>query len=77
MNLSFGNRKIQKTGYSFLCPLPAAWAKNAKLDQSSTVSIEMFDDGSLKICPIPQARQDSEGTGAPTTTQRSVPACEE
>ena len=68
MNISFGERKIQKSNYSYLCPLPAAWAKNAKLDQSSTVNIEMLDDGSLKICPISQARQDSKETRVSTTT---------
>jgi len=73
MNLSFGKRKIQKIGYSFLCPLPAAWAKNANLDQSSSVDIEMLDDGCLKICPVPQSGQGSKGTGAPTTAKKEVP----
>ncbi len=65
MILSFGERKIQKTGYSFLCPLPATWAKNAKLDQSSRVNIEMLEDNSLRITPVLTTRQDEKGTGAP------------
>lgn len=68
MNMSFGERKIQKSNYSFLCPLPAAWAKNAKLDQSSIVNIEMLDDNSLRITPVSVTRQDEKGTGAPTAT---------
>ena len=71
ISFSFGKRRIQKSAYSFMCPLPAAWAKNVKLDQSSTVKIELLDDGNLKICPVPATRQD-EGTGAPTTTQTGV-----
>lgn len=71
ISFSFGKRRIQKNAYSFMCPLPAAWAKNAKLDQSRTVKIELLEDGSLKICPVPATRQD-EGTGVPTTTQTGV-----
>lgn len=67
MNLSFGERKIQKTGYSFLCPLPVTWAKNANLDQSSLVNIEMLDDNSLRITPVLTTQQDERGTGVPTT----------
>ncbi|QCR16561.1 hypothetical protein [Methanosarcina mazei] len=51
MSISFGKRKIQKTGYSFLCPLPTVWAKNVNLYQSSLVNIELMDDNSLKITP--------------------------
>ncbi|MGA9188121.1 MAG: hypothetical protein WB014_06070 [Methanosarcina sp.] len=54
--------------YSFMCPLPAAWAKNAKLDQSSFVEIYMLEDGSLIVSPVPQPGQGSKGIGAPTTT---------
>lgn len=61
MYFNFGQRKIQKTNYSFLCPLPAAWARNAKLDQSSSVNIELLDDGSIRITPAPYDRQ---ATGA-------------
>jgi|GEM_PF-2972958 antitoxin MazE len=67
ISFSFGKRRIQKSAYSFMCPLPAAWAKDAKLDQSSTVKIELLEDGSLKICPVPATHQD-EGTRAPITT---------
>lgn len=71
IRFTFGIRKIQKSAYSFMCPLPAIWAKNAKLDQSSLVKIYMLEDGSLKIYPVPATRQD-EGTGVPTTTQTGV-----
>ncbi len=66
MNILFGKRKIQKTAYSYMCPLPVIWAKNAKLVQSSRVNIEMFEDGSLRITPVPQACQNSEGTRGST-----------
>lgn len=66
INFNFGNRKVQKVRYTFLVPLPAAWAKNANLDQSSSVNIEMLDDSTLRITPVPQARQDSEGTRGAT-----------
>lgn len=72
MNLYFGKRKIQKNGYSFLCPLPAAWAKSSKLYQGSSVNIEMLDDNSLRITPVPVTRQDEKGTGVPTTEKMGV-----
>ncbi|WP_048155741.1 hypothetical protein [Methanosarcina sp. Kolksee] len=69
MNLKIGERKIQKTNYSFLVPLPTMWVKNANLGQSSSVNIELLEDNSLKISTVPQARQDSEGTGSVTPRQ--------
>ncbi len=70
MNFKFGNRKIQKTSYSYLCPLPAAWAKNAKLDQSSSVNIELMDDNSLRITPSSTGPARSERAERATPTER-------
>lgn len=33
-----------------------------KLEKGDTLKIEMQEDHSLRITPVPQARQDSEGT---------------
>jgi antitoxin component of MazEF toxin-antitoxin module len=68
INFNFGKRKVQKVRYTFLIPLPAAWAKNANLYQSSSVNIEMLDDNTLRIIPVPQARQDLNGTESMTPT---------
>ena len=68
MKVLFGKRRIQKMSYSYMCPLPVTWARNAKLVQSSLVNVEMLEDGSLRITPVPQASQDSEGTRSSTPT---------
>jgi antitoxin MazE len=46
--------------YAFLIPLPADWAKNMNLNQGSSVSIEMLEDKSLRITPVPQVCQNFE-----------------
>jgi antitoxin MazE len=76
MSFSLGIRRIQKNKYTFHCPLPTSWAKNVKLDQSSLVNIDLMDDGSIRITPVPQPGQGIEGTRALTTASRSVPAYE-
>jgi antitoxin component of MazEF toxin-antitoxin module len=65
---NFGNRKVQKVRYSYLIPLPPEWIKSMGIEHGNSVEIEMQDDKSLRITPAPQARQDYERTGAPTTT---------
>jgi antitoxin component of MazEF toxin-antitoxin module len=65
-NFIFGERKVQKVRYTFLVPLPAAWAKNANLDQSSSVTIEMLDDNSLRITPSSTGPARSERAGCAT-----------
>ncbi len=66
MILNICNRKIQKVRYSFLIPLPVQWIKNMKLAKGNSLKIEMQDDHSLRMTPVPQTRQDSEGTREPT-----------
>lgn len=66
MNFNFGNRKIQKVRYSYHLQLPAQWVKSMKLDKGNSLNIEMQDDYSLRITPVLQACQDSEGTGSAT-----------
>jgi antitoxin component of MazEF toxin-antitoxin module len=60
---NFGERKVQKVRYTFLIPLPTIWAKNAKLDQSSSVNIELMDDGSIRITPSSTGPARSERVG--------------
>jgi len=71
MNINFGNRKIQATGYSYLVPLPAVWAKNLGLKQGGSVKIELMSDGSLRISPVPTARHDC-GTGGNSTPSAEI-----
>lgn len=66
---NFGNRKIQKIRYSFLIPLPVDWIKNMNVYKGDTMKVEMQEDYSLRITPVPQARQDSEGTKGSTPSQ--------
>lgn len=60
---NFGQRRIQKTGYSFLVPLPVEWVNSMKIGKGSSINIELLDDFSLRITPVLQARQDSDRTG--------------
>jgi len=75
MVFDFGKRKIQKVGYSFLVPLPVDWIKNLNIGKGYSLKMEMLDDHSLKLTPVPQARQDSEETRSATpTNQKEVMA---
>jgi antitoxin component of MazEF toxin-antitoxin module len=67
MTFCFGKRKIQKVQYTYMLPIPADWVRNMKLKKGDELNIEMTADNNLVISPIPQARQDSEGIGSPTT----------
>ena len=64
--INFQERKIQKIRFSFYTSLPVDWVKNMKIGKGDFLSIETQDDQSLRITPVPQARQDSEGTGSAT-----------
>ena len=66
MTFNFGQRKIQKIRYSFMIPLPVDWIKNMNIGKEGSLKIEMQDDQSLRMTPVPQTRQDSEGTREPT-----------
>jgi hypothetical protein len=70
MNFNFGNRRIQKVRYSYLIPLPPEWIKSMRIGHGNSVEIEMNDDKSLRITPVPVTSQDEEGTGVPTTLDR-------
>lgn len=67
--LNFQKRKIQKIRFSFYTTLPVDWVKNMKIGKGDFLTIEMLDDQSLRITPVPQARQDSEGTRSVTPSQ--------
>ena len=68
MNSNYGNRKIQTVRYSFLIPLPVEWINSMRLGKGDPLKINMQDDHSLKIAPVPQSGQGSKGTGTPTAT---------
>jgi phosphate uptake regulator len=65
--LIFWNRKVQQIRGSFFIPLPPQWIKSNEMKKSDRVRIELLEDGSLKICPVPQSGKGSKGTVAPTT----------
>jgi|GEM_PF-820933 len=65
--LIFKNRKLQQVRGSYFIPLPPDWIKSQEMKKSDPVTIELTDDGCLKICPVPQSGQGSKGTEAPAT----------
>jgi antitoxin MazE len=69
--MNFQKRKIQKIRFSFYITLPVDWVKNMKIGKANFLNIEILDDQSLRITPVPQARQDSEGTGSATPNQQN------
>jgi antitoxin component of MazEF toxin-antitoxin module len=75
MVFNFGHRTIQKTRYSYLLPLPVDWIKNMKIGKGDSLNIEMQNDHSLRITPIPEARQDSTEirTETPNQSRKEVP----
>ncbi len=54
-NFNFGKRKLQKVRYSFLIPLPVDWVNSMEIGKGNLLGIEMQEDSSLKITPVPQA----------------------
>jgi antitoxin component of MazEF toxin-antitoxin module len=39
MILDFGQRKIQKVGYSYMIPIPTNWIKNMNFEKGDTLDI--------------------------------------
>jgi antitoxin component of MazEF toxin-antitoxin module len=66
INFNFKNRKVQKVKYSYLIPLPPEWVNSMGVSKGDLLKIEMQDDQSLRITPIPAYYQD-EGTKVPIT----------
>lgn len=66
MNFNFKNKKVQKVRYSYLIPLPPAWVNSMGVSKGDSIKIEMQDDQSLRITPVPTCCQD-EGTKVPAT----------
>ncbi len=64
----FKNRKLQQVRNSFFVLLPPDWIKSNEMKKSDPVRIELLNDGSLKIAPVPKSDQGSVGTGTLTTT---------
>ncbi|MEI6103146.1 MAG: hypothetical protein WCP70_04305 [Methanothrix sp.] len=52
MGLALGSRKIQRINNCSFVNLPLVWTKSKRIEKGDKVSIEMLDDGSLKISPI-------------------------
>lgn len=57
--LIFWGRKVQQIRGSFFIPLPPQWIKSNEIKKSDRIRIELLEDGSLKICPVPQSSKDS------------------
>lgn len=67
MTFNFGLRKLQKIQYTYLLALPPEWVKDLKIEKGDSLKIEMQNDKTLLIIPVPQSGQGSKGT-VPTTT---------
>ena len=51
MLFDFGQRRIQKIGYSYMFPLPTNWVRDMKIDNGDQLHIKMTEDKSLWIEP--------------------------
>jgi antitoxin component of MazEF toxin-antitoxin module len=58
----FKNKKVQQVRGSFFVPLPPEWITSNEMKKSDPVRIELLNDGSLKICPVPKSNLGSTGT---------------
>lgn len=67
MSFFLGTRRIQKTKYTFLLPLPAIWAKNVGLCQGSSCDIVMLDENTIRITPSSTERPRTETAGCANT----------
>lgn len=65
--LVFRDRKLQQVRGSYLLPLPPEWIRSNSMRKSDLIRIEMLNDGSIKLSPVPVTRQDENGTGLPNT----------
>ncbi len=65
MTFNFGSRKIQRVRYTYMLPIPADWIRNMNIRKGDELKIEMTADNSLRISPVPQSGQGSDGTGEP------------
>lgn len=63
MTFNFGLRKLQKIQYSHLVALPPFWIKDMGIEKGDQLKIEMLEDKTLKISPVPATCQDEKGTG--------------
>jgi len=55
MQLYLGSRKIQRISNSSFVNLPLVWTKSKGIEKGDKVSIEMLDDGALKISQMVRA----------------------
>lgn len=73
MEFCFGLRKIQKTQYTYMLPIPADWVRNMKLNKGDALKIEMTSDNYLRISPIPQSGKTQKGSEAENKTVKEMP----
>jgi antitoxin component of MazEF toxin-antitoxin module len=64
MTFCFGLRKLQKIQYSHLIALPPFWIKDMGIEKGDSLKIEMMEDKTLRISPVPATLPD-EGTEVP------------
>jgi hypothetical protein len=71
ISFNFGQRRVQKSRYTYFIPLPADWVRNMNLKKGNFLYIEMLEHQSLKITSFPQVRQDTEGNEGSTPTNEN------
>lgn len=52
MKFPFGHRRVQNISGSSYVNLPRPWALANKLQEGGKVTIDLLEDGSLKISPV-------------------------
>jgi hypothetical protein len=57
MKFPFGYRRVQLVSGSCYINLPRPWALANRLEDGGKVSIDLLDDGSLKISPVPEEHE--------------------
>jgi len=51
MKVNFGLRRLQKSGTSFVLPIPPAWINSVGAGKGAAFNVEMQEDNSLRIIP--------------------------
>lgn len=51
MKVKFGIRHLQKSGTSFVLPIPPQWVNSIGAGKGAAFVVEMLEDSSLRIIP--------------------------
>lgn len=51
MKVKFGLRKLQRSGTSFVLPIPPQWCSTVGVGKGAALDIVMEEDNSLRIIP--------------------------